>query len=81
MHGTSIFIQKTLTFLNIILIPTSSPSSSSDFPLLECIRRRLVDLERTGKEFNIYLSQGNPCATNRGKVLKIMFWIIALILW
>lgn len=78
--GLPFLIKKTLTFLNINLIHMSSSPSSSDFPLLQRIRRELVYLDRTGKEFNIHLSQGHPCSTNRGKVLKILVWIVALIL-
>lgn len=79
--GLQSLIKKTLTFLNINLIHMFSPPSSSDFPLLEWIRRELVYLDRSGKELNIHLSQENPCSTNRVKVLKIMVWIVALILW
>lgn len=67
-----VLIKKTPTFLNVNLLHIASPPSSSDFPPPEWTRRALVYLDSTGKVFNIYLSQGNSCSTDRGKALKIM---------
>lgn len=69
--GLQVLIKKTPTFLSVNLIHISSPPDISDFPPLEWIRRTLVYLDSTGKEFNIYLSQGNSCSTDRGKALEI----------